>query len=209
MCLAVLVGVAAVSGVHAFSPATPPANGTAASGPAGSGAEFAYLAMQHSNYCSLAQSMVMGYADSQRLQGACCNAMDQAKYQHQVSALRQYQQISEVPPDPYDVPVSVAKTLLQHDTTITLTPSQQATFDTAMTMTDDHAPCCCQCWRWYAIRGLDKLLITRYQEDAATVALLTDLVNGCGGPLDHSRSSQPSLSAMSRSPGVMVRSRGA
>lgn len=151
----------------------------------GSPAEFAYLSQQTSNACGLQQSTVLGYPDSIRLQGSCCDPMDMARYQSQVQDLRSYAAISAIVADPYDVPVALAKRLLGYEQSIRLTPAQQATFNRAMSKTDDHGPCCCHCWRWHTTTGLAKYLIVDRRFPAPEVTTVVDLVNGCGGPLDH------------------------
>ncbi len=151
---------------------------------AGSPAEFAYLSHQTSNACGLQQSTVLGYASSMRLQGSCCDPMDMAKYQSQVQSLRSYATINAIPPDPYDISVSLAKRLLGYEHAIHLTKPEHDTFNQAMGMTTDKGPCCCHCWRWHTTTGLAKYLIKDKQFAAATIATVVDLVNGCGGPLD-------------------------
>ena len=168
-----------------------------AAGAMGSEARFAYLASQHTNYCSLDRATVAGYPDDQRMQGACCDAMDMDKYQQQVAGLRKYATISEIPKDPYDIEAGLAKRLIEYDDTITLTGQDKDTYDAAMQMTDNKAPCCCQCWRWYMTEGLDKFLITQQHLSAQQIAEITDLVNGCGGPVGATPSpsdTQPSRS---------------
>ena len=178
----VVVGLAAMQGVHLFETKAPPA--TQATGPQpGSAAAFAFLSTQHSNYCSLSPEKVMGYADEARLQGACCSAMDMAKYEWQVEGLSRYSSIRQVPQDPYDISVAQAKELLGYDGALSLTGDQQDVYDTAISMTRDKAPCCCQCWRWYMIRGLAKFLIVNQSMGAEHVGAIVDLVNGCGGPM--------------------------
>lgn len=149
----------------------------------GSDAAFYHLSSQHTNYCSLDRSTVMSDPSGMRLQGACCNPMDRAKYRFQVAGLRAFISNSDIFHDPYDVPVSLAKRLLAYDTTLVLTPAQQAAYDRAISLTDDQGPCCCQCWRWYMTRGLAKSLISQHGGSPATVAKVIDLTNGCGGTL--------------------------
>ena len=149
--------------------------------PAGTASRFAYLAAQHSNYCSLSPRTVMAYPDGKRMQGSCCNPMNQEKYDAQVAGLRRYAHLAQIPVDPYDVGASLAKELLGYDNTISLTAQQHSTFTKAMQMTDDKGPCCCQCWRWYMTEGLDKFLMSRLNLPARQVAEITDLTNGCGG----------------------------
>jgi len=185
-----LTGLLAVAGIVAatalnvhffdFGTATP-ATGNASAGAAGTEVQFRYLSAQRSNSCDLTPETVRSYPDSTHLQGSCCNAMDMGTYQTQVDRLRAYREVDAIPSDPYDVPVSLAKRLLAYDGSIQLNPGQQATYDSAMAMTDDKAPCCCKCWRWYAFRGLAKYLIAQKQFGAPEVARVIDLVDGCGG----------------------------
>lgn len=70
-----------------------------------------------------------------------------------MDGLRRYSSIPEIPQDPYDISVAQAKELLKYDGALMLSSEQQKTYDAAMRMTDDKAPCCCQCWRWYMTRG--------------------------------------------------------
>jgi hypothetical protein len=83
--------------------------------------------------------------------------------------------------DPYDVPVALAQRLLGFEKSIYLDGAQQATYDAAMTMTPDKGPCCCHCWRWDMTAGLARYLIVRSHWDAARVAEVVALTNGCGG----------------------------
>ncbi len=117
--------------------------------------------------------------------------------QHQVTGLRAFAKNPDIAPDPYDIEVLLAKRLFAYDTTTTLTSTQQAVYDKAISMTDDKAPCCCQCWRWYMTRGLAKSLIAQHGMDAPTAAQIIDLVNGCGGKLG--ATTTPSVSGTSAS----------
>jgi hypothetical protein len=180
--LAAAVLAAILFNLHIFSPGTAPAANPPPAA-AGSQEAFTYLSQQRSNFCSLQQSTVMGYSDGMRMQGACCNPLDMAKYQQQVTGLRAFAANPDIASDPYDIPVPLAKRLLTYDSTITLTAAQQGVYDHAISMTEDKAPCCCQCWRWYMTRGLAKSLIAQRGMDAATVAQVVDLTNGCGGAL--------------------------
>lgn len=177
-----VVGAAYLLNIHLFVAGAAPA----APRPGfaiGSDEAFAYLARQHSNFCSLSTATVMGYPDGTRLQGACCSALDKEKYQWQVKGLRRYAgDLPELPVDPYDVPVTQAKTLIAYDTRLTLAADQQTIYDTAMSMTSDKGPCCGHCWRWYMVEGLAKLMIANHSMPATDVAAVVDLINGCGGP---------------------------
>ena len=188
----ILVGVIAAlfATTHPFGGGSDPSS-KSPPGPAGSKAAFTFLSQQGSNYCSLDTKSVEHYANGTQLQGACCNSMDQHKYEYQVTNLRQNASIPQIPTDPYDIPVSLAKQLIGYDGSITLNSDQQAFYDRAMGMTEDKGPCCCHCWRWYMTRGLVKYLITEHNMDAPNAARVVDLVNGCGGPLEASAGGPP------------------
>lgn len=119
--------------------------------------------------------------DDARIQGSCCGPMDLHKYQEQVEGLNKYADIPQVPSDPYDVPVSLAKMLFEYQKTIQLTSDQQAIYDQAAELSEEGGPCCCRCWRWTAFEGQAKYLITELDWSAEQVAELWDLQDGCGG----------------------------
>lgn len=149
---------------------------------AGSQEKFELLSSQRSSSCSLKLDAVMTYSDDARIQGSCCSAMDFHKYQEQVTALTNFADISQIPTDPYDIPVSLAKELFGYKKSINLSDAQQAIYDGAMSMSDEGGPCCCKCWRWDAFEGLAKYLITQHNFTSAQVAEVWDFVDGCGGP---------------------------
>src|SRR5712691_6864105 len=174
-----LIGTALL-GVKVFGVGSARSGATSGHAP-GTAQEFHYLAAQSSNYCSLWPEAIASYSRSGRLQGSCCNPMDLATYQAQVRELKQYGDIVVIPPDPYDVPVPLAKQLLVYDQSIHLAAAEQSVYDQAMNMTPDKGPCCCKCWRWDADAGLAKYLITERHFGARQVATVVALVNGCGG----------------------------
>jgi hypothetical protein len=147
----------------------------------GTRAEFVYLAHQNSNSCGLQPSTVRTYVDTARIQGSCCNPMDWAHYQHQVRDLRAHRAIAQIPRDPYDIPASLAKRLFADESSIRLTPDQQAVYDRAMQIAPEKGPCCCKCWRWHAFKGLAQYLIVERHYSAHRVAKVISLVDGCGG----------------------------
>lgn len=149
--------------------------------PAGSEEQFQFLSQQTSSTCSLQPDTVAGYPDAQRIQGSCCAPMDLHRYQEQVEGLKQYADIPQVPEDPYDIPAGLAKELFGYQQTITLTAEQQERYDTAMELSDEGGPCCCQCWRWHAFDGQAKYLITELDWTTEQIAELWDLEDGCGG----------------------------
>ncbi len=107
--------------------------------------------------------------------------MDLRHYEQQIHALKAFATIPQVPTDPYNVPVSLAKTLLLYDQSIHLTPAQQATYNHAASMTNDNGWCCCQSWAWYVHSGLAKYLIARHHFSAAQVVAVINEEDCCGG----------------------------
>jgi len=107
--------------------------------------------------------------------------MDRTRYEQQIHALKAYAHISQIPADPYNVPVSLAKTLLHYDQSIQLTADQQATYNQAAAITNDHGWCCCQCWAWYVHSGLAKYLIATQHFSAVQVVAVINEEDCCGG----------------------------
>jgi len=178
-----LVLIVALSGGHTKGTTTGKVR-PAAGGPvliAGTPAAFGYLTAQRSNRCGLKPAELETTPPAQHLQGSCCDPMDLSTYEWQVKALQHYAALPQIPRDPYNVPVSLARRLLRYDSTIHLSGRQQATYDRAMHMSREKGPCCCHCWRWTAFRGMSKYLIVRAGWSAPQVALLIDDVEGCGG----------------------------
>jgi hypothetical protein len=162
-------------GVRAIAATTAPMDG-------GSVAKCNLLARQTSNRCGLQPAVLLGMSSDSRLQGSCCYPMNLAAYQSQVRGLRRYASISQIPRDPYDIPVSLAKRLLRYDRSVTLTGAQSRTLRRAVQMSREHRLCCCGCWRWYVTRGLSKYLIADRGWRAPRVAPVIGLFDGCGGP---------------------------
>jgi hypothetical protein len=151
---------------------------------AGSLETFNYLANTQSSTgssCGLQPQTIDGFDNDSLIAGACCGAMDFHRYQGQVEGLKKYSGISQVPEDPYNVPVSLAKELFGYQASIILTDDQQTLYDQAMEMSHEGGPCCCKCWRWTAFEGLAKYLITQKGFDGQQVAEIWDLEDGCGG----------------------------
>jgi hypothetical protein len=142
--------------------------------------KFTILSNANTNYCAAAD-FLDSKSDDERLQGSCCSKMDSHRYAEQVEGLKQYSGINVIPSDPYDIEVSLAKTLVAFDREITLNAQEQETYDSAMKMSHEGGPCCCKCWRWTAFEGQAKYLITEYDFDAEQIAQVWDLEDGCGG----------------------------
>jgi hypothetical protein len=147
-------------------------------------ARFVFLSHQTSNRCTLQPAEVMRMAPTARLQGSCCAPMAYADYVKQIRGLKAYADVREIPPDPYNVEVRLAQRLFGFDKTYSLDADQQAVYDQAMRMADEHDPCCCRCWRYVAFRGQAKELLARRRYTAAQIAHVWDLEDGCGsGPM--------------------------
>ncbi len=142
---------------------------------------FVRLSSRHSNKCGLRPESLSTIAVNDRLQGSCCRRMDLHKYTEQIAGLRRYAHVPEVPSDPYDIPVSLAKRLLGYQKSIELTTAQQATYDRAMKLSEEGGPCCCRCWRWTTFEGQAKFLIARRELDGEAIAEIWNLEDGCGG----------------------------
>jgi hypothetical protein len=147
-------------------------------------ARFTFLSHQTSNRCTLQPADVMRMAPTARLQGSCCAPMAYADYVKQIRGLNAYADVREIPHDPYNVEVRLAQRLFGFDKTYSLDTDQQAVYDHAMKMAEEHGPCCCRCWRYVAFRGQAKELIARRRYTAAQIAHVWDLEDGCGsGPM--------------------------
>ena len=114
-------------------------------------------------------------------QGSCCSPMDYKHYVQQITGLKNYSNITAIPQNPYNVSIGQVKQILGYYDNITLTQSQNATFNQAAPLTQDKSWCCCQCWAWYAHAGLAKYMIKNYNYNVSQVVTLTNLEDCCGG----------------------------
>lgn len=148
-------------------------------------AKFDILNKNGNSSCSgaFAQS-IDAMPDSGRLMGSCCSPMDMHRYSEQIGGLQAFKEIPEIPADPYDIDVSLAKRLKQYYD-VKLTLEQQRVYDYAVANSNEKGPCCCKCWRWYVYGGLGKLLIQKYNFTGEQVVEIWNLSDGCGGPGDH------------------------
>jgi hypothetical protein len=142
---------------------------------------FVLLSARHTNQCGLTSTNLNALAVHGRLQGSCCRPMVFSRYVRQVTGLRAFAPVAEIPADPYDIPVSLAKRLTGYGNSIELNRAQQAAYDRSVELSTEHGPCCCHCWRWYALKGQAMALISRRQYSAAQVAQVWNLEDGCGG----------------------------
>lgn len=133
------------------------------------------------NSACFGQDIVYSMNDSEHLAGSCCDKMSQHRYEEQVEGLKKYSHIKEIPSNPYDIPIDLAKKLLNFDSSIELSLEQQEIYEHAADMSNEGGPCCCKCWRWDVYEGLAKYLITEHGFNAEQVAEIWNLSDGCGG----------------------------
>ncbi len=121
-------------------------------------------------------------ADSPNLGGQCCGALTNvSKYYAQIGELQKYSYIPDVPLDPYNVSISIARKRIAYDYATVLTEEQQKVLNAAASMSDEGGPCCCRCWHWYVNEGIAKYMIIYYNFDAKQVAEFYDSSDICGG----------------------------
>ncbi len=142
--------------------------------------KFEVLSIAKTNFCAN-PDFIDSLQEDHRLQGSCCSKMNLHRYIEQVEGLKKYSHIAQIPSDPYDIPVSLARELLGYQKDIQLNPEQQAVYDEAVSLSHEGGPCCCKCWRWYAFEGQAKYLITEHNFNAEQIAEIWDLEDGCGG----------------------------
>ncbi|MDC8451581.1 MAG: hypothetical protein LV477_01580 [Candidatus Nitrosotalea sp.] len=113
--------------------------------------------------------------------GQCCGAVtDTKKYNEQIEGLKKFSYISDVPSNPYDIPVVQVKKMLTYDANTILTTEENSTLTVAAKMSDDGGPCCCKCWHWYFNEGVAKEMITEYNFTSKQVADFYNLSDTCG-----------------------------
>jgi hypothetical protein len=143
---------------------------------------FNYLSRQHSNNCGLQPSSFASMPGTMRLQGACCGPMDAKLYPEYVKQIRELAKYDPryVPSDPYNMSVALARRLVGFNDTILLNHAQQQVYNRAFPLAQDHAPCCCHCWRWTAFEGQAKYFIVYRRFTSKQIATLWGLDDGCG-----------------------------
>lgn len=148
-------------------------------------AKFDYLSQHGNSSCSATfQKSIPQMTDDNHIQGSCCSPMSLHRYSEQVEGLKKYSNISEIPPDPYDIEAGLAKKLMRYYD-MQLTPEEQQAYDYAMENSHEKGPCCCKCWRWYVYGGLGKLLIRQYGFTGEQLTEVWNLSDGCGGDEEH------------------------
>ena len=142
---------------------------------------FDYLSKNGNSNCT--QAFLESIAKMpivERLRGSCCSPMSLDRYVKQIEGLKKYQRISEIPPDPYDIGAGLAQRALANFD-LQLSASEQSAYDFAMAHSDEHGPCCCQCWRWHTYGGLAKFLIHYRKFSGPQITEIWNLSDGCGG----------------------------
>ncbi len=153
-------------------------------------AKFENLSQNGNSSCSGGfKDSIAGMPDTDKLKGSCCSPMDLHRYSEQVEGLKKFksvadQDITEIPDDPYDISVELAKRLISYYE-FQLTPEEQQAYDYAMLNSNEKGPCCCKCWRWYVYGGLGKYLIKNHNFTGEQLTELWNLSDGCGGAEEH------------------------
>lgn len=154
-------------------------------------AKFDYLSKSGNSSCSQSfQTSIPSMSDNSRLQGSCCSPMSMHRYEEQVTGLKKFKDVPEIPTDPYDIEAGLAKKLLSYYD-LQLTEEEQKAYDFAMQNSDEKGPCCCKCWRWYVYGGLGKLLIKEKGFTGQQISEVWNLSDGCGGEGDHVNHNMP------------------
>lgn len=150
-------------------------------------ARFSYLSQHGNSSCSGAfTASVESLPDKDRIMGSCCSPMSLHRYSEQVEGLKKYNDIVEIPPDPYDVDAGLAKKLKAYYD-LELTPDEQKAYDYAMENSHEKGPCCCKCWRWFVYGGLGKYLIRSHHLSGEQLTEVWNLSDGCGGDEKHNQ----------------------
>ena len=153
-------------------------------------AKFADLSQSGNSSCSATfKESILAMSDDARLKGSCCSPMSIHRYAEQVEGLQKSksnssQNIAEIPDNPYDIEVGLAKRLISYYD-IKLTPEEQVAYDYAMLNSSEKGPCCCKCWRWYVYGGLAKFLIQNHDFTGEQITEVWNLSDGCGGDNEH------------------------
>jgi len=180
--VAIVVALLFIGGAHyAGTPNTP----VALIADQALAAKFESLSKHGNSTCSAAFAIsIDDMPDTGRLQGSCCSPMDPHRYEEQVTGLKKFKDIPEIPSDPYDIDAALAKQLKAYYD-VELTPEEQGAYDYAMANSHEKGPCCCKCWRWYVFGGLGKLLIQKHGFTGEQLTEVWNLSDGCGGAGDH------------------------
>lgn len=111
----------------------------------------------------------------------CCGTIkDLTEYNKQLKGLKQFSNISDIPQNPYIIPVAYAKEMMRYDQETVLTSDQQSTLEQATKLSKEGGPCCCKCWHWYFNEGIAKKLIIEHNFNAQQAANFYDLSDICG-----------------------------
>jgi hypothetical protein len=155
---------------------------------------FEFLSQNTNVDCSAKfEASIASMAQDARLQGSCCAPMDETRYRQQLNGLRNYSEIAEVPPNPYDISARLAHKLMgYYDLALS---KEETAYDYAMEHSDMQGPCCCECWRWKVYGGLGKLLIRMHHYTGNNSLTSGTLAKAAAGPPIHRCTSSFSLSS--------------
>jgi hypothetical protein len=147
--------------------------------------KFKYLSENGNSNCSgKFMNSIVAMPSTARLQGSCCSPMDAHRYVEQIHALKKYNSVTEISPDPYDVSAELAQKLMAYYDK-PLSSAQQMIYDFAMKNSDEQGPCCCKCWRWHLYGGLARYPVLEKGFDGPRLVEVWNLSSGCGGGAEH------------------------
>jgi hypothetical protein len=142
---------------------------------------FEFLSKNGNSNCSQAfLDSIPKMPVTARIRGSCCSPMDLGRYAEQTEGLKRFKDVAAIPADPYDIEAGLAQQTVASDD-MALSPGEQRAYNYAMAHSEEHGPCCCQCWRWHVYGGLAKYLIHYRGFTGPQVTELWNLSDGCGG----------------------------
>lgn len=184
--ISIIVIIAAIVGYYYFFPRLTAQKTTLSPVSQELAARFNYLTKNGNTNCSKTfTDSIPSMPDNARLQGSCCSPMNLQHYTEQISGLKKYKDIPQIPNDPYDISAKLAKELLTYNQTIKPTGEEQKILDQGAMGSEEKGFCCCKCWRWDVHEGMSKFLVRNNHFSSKQISELLDLQDGCGGVESH------------------------
>lgn len=123
----------------------------------------------------------LGSTKGMFLGGQCCGTLSDTKeYHEELQAMQKYKDIPDIPLNPYKTPISLAKKWIDYDNATSLSSSEQAVYDQAVSLSKEKGPCCCKCWHYYVNEGIAKKMIKQYKYTSQKIADFWDNSDICG-----------------------------
>ncbi len=112
--------------------------------------------------------------------GQCCSAMmNTDDYHANLNKLQAFKDMPNIPLDPMNTPIAMAKYWIDYNNATKLTPAQQKVYDDAYAISKEK-PCCCKCWHYFVNEGIAKKMISDGKWSAERVAAYWDASDICG-----------------------------